>query len=454
MVAAADASLPTEQPASAEVPSPSGDDALTQYAAEYAGGPGAIFVGDPMQLIGPPPHESLMFQLPAEDYASTSGAALLWAAEMGIPGHMFIYSSDYYQELIEKAKLTNPTELTSSGESVEIQHTCIDRNLPTCVLIQTYWAPNLAKRTDGQVKLSVVSFLELGLAGPETLQQVSNGTLDMVNIFTGYVGGALPALELQSLWGSATDWETSYLSLTGVAPDIDRIILEATGGSHVLNRNWFAGADQWFFSNEPLQTIESFEDLKIRSHSASMSDFIKGMGGEGVFQSAAEMYASLERGFVDAAVTGMLLAVPERLFEVADFMAGPVVGFGDTNNVINKDVWDKIPADLQQIIVEEGAKAELEGLRLAPFQNVIPLLINQQLGIQPVPFSEDIVRHIQAVVLPEHVIPGWLRRLGYPGGNEDIVAIANAKLSPYMGLRIAEDGSVEQAPITKGPRAQ
>ena len=69
-------------------------------------------------------------------------------------------------------------------------------------------------------------------------------------------------------------------------------------------------------------------------------------------------------------------------------------------------------------------------------------------------FSEDIVRHIQAVVLPEHVIPGWLRRLGYPGENEDIVAIANAKLSPYMGLRIAEDGSVEQAPITKGPRAQ
>ena len=89
------------------------------------------------------------------------------------------------------------------------------------------------------------------------------------------MGGALPALELQSLWGSATDWETSYLSLTGVAPDIDRIILEATGGSHVLNRNWFAGADQWFFSNEPLQTIESFEDLEIRSHSASMSDFIK-----------------------------------------------------------------------------------------------------------------------------------------------------------------------------------
>ena len=426
---------------------------LAQYAAEHAGGPGAIFVGDPMQLIGPPPHEGLSFQIPEEQYTQGSMAALFGAPELGIPGHMFIYTSDYYQRLIQKASLTNPTELTSSGESIEIQHTCIDRNLPPCVLIQAYWAPNLAKRTNGQVKLSVVSFVELGLSGPETLEQVSNGTLDMVNIYTGYVAGALPALEIQSLWGMSADWETSYLMLTELDSDIDRIMLEATGGSHVLNRNWFAGSDQWFFGNRPLQTLEDFQGLKIRSHSASMSDFIRGMGGEPVFMGPAEIYTGLDRGFVDAAATAAVLAVPDRLFEVADYMAGPVIGFGYTNNVINKDVWNKIPTDLQQIIVEEGAKAELEGLRLAPFQNIVAVQINQTLGVQPVPFSEDMVRHIQTVVLPEHVIPGWMRRIGYPGKGADIVAALNAKVSPYLGLKIAEDGSIEQVPITKGPRA-
>ena len=426
---------------------------LAQYAAEHAGGPGAIFVGDPMQLIGPPPHEGLSFQIPEEQYTQGSMAALFGAPELGIPGHMFIYTSDYYQRLIQKASLTNPTELTSSGESIEIQHTCIDRNLPPCVLIQAYWAPNLAKRTNGQVKLSVVSFVELGLSGPETLEQVSNGTLDMVNIYTGYVAGALPALEIQSLWGMSADWETSYLMLTELDSDIDRIMLEATGGSHVLNRNWFAGSDQWFFGNRPLQTLEDFQGLKIRSHSASMSDFIRGMGGEPVFMGPAEIYTGLDRGFVDAAATAAVLAVPDRLFEVADYMAGPVIGFGYTNNVINKDVWNKIPTDLQQIIVEEGAKAELEGLRLAPFQNIVAVQINQTLGVQPVPFSEDMVRHIQTIVLPEHVIPGWMRRIGYPGKGADIVAALNTKVSPYLGLKIAEDGSIEQVPITKGPRA-
>ena len=427
---------------------------LAQYAAEHAGGPGAIFVGDPMQLIGPPPHEGLMFQVPEELYTQAFTAGLYGVPPMGIPGHLFIYGSDYYQRLIRKANLTNPTPLTSSGESIEIQHTCIDRNLPTCVLIQSYWAPNLAKRTNGQVKLSVVSFVELGLSGPETLEQVSRGTLDMVNIYTGYVAGALPSLEIQSLWGMAADWESSYLMLTELDQDIDSIMLEATGGSHVLNRNWFAGSDQWFFGDRPMQTVEDFEDVKIRSHAASMSDFIRGMGGEPVFMGPAEIYTGLERGFVDSAATAAILAIPDRLYEVADYMSGPVIGFGYTNNVINKDVWDEIPADLQQIITEEGAKAELEALRLAPFQNLIAVQINQTLGIQPVPFSEDIRRHIQTVVLPEHVIPGWLRRLGYPGKGEDIVASLNAKVAPYLGLRITEDGSTEPVPITKGPHAR
>ena len=114
---------------------------------------------------------------------------------------MFIYNSDYYQGLIQKAKLTDPTPLTSSGESIEIQHTCLDRGLPTCILVESYWAPNLAKRTNGQVKLSITSFVELGLAGPETLGQVGDGTLDMVDIYSGYVPGALPPIEIQSPLG-------------------------------------------------------------------------------------------------------------------------------------------------------------------------------------------------------------------------------------------------------------
>ena len=427
---------------------------LQAYADEHAHGPGAIYVGDATQLLGPPPHQGLMFGVPEAIYRQASAAAVLGFEPAGIPDHLFIYDSDYYRDLIDKANLTNPTELTSSGESIKIQHVCIDRNLPTCVLIQTYWAPNLWERTNGQVELSVTSFVELGLAGPDTLSQVADGSLDMVNIFTGYVAGAYPSLEVQSLWGTANDWETSYSALADMAPDIDRMLLDITGGSPVLNRNWFAGSDQWFFSNQPMRSIGDFEGQQIRTHSASMSDFIRGMGGEPVELSVGELYTGLQIGTVDAAVTTLLLGVTGSLYEVADHLAGPVIGFGYTNNVINQDVWEGIPADLQQIIIEEGAKAELEALRLAPFQNFIALEAAEDLGLEAAPFSDQVQEHIRTVVLPEHVIPGWLRRLGYPGSGADAVALYNEVSAPYTGLMIAPDGSVERVPITKGPQAQ
>ena len=427
---------------------------LQAYADQHAHGPGAIYVGDATQLLGPPPHPSLMFDVPEAIYRQGSAAAILGFEPAGIPDHLFIYDSDYYRDLIDKANLTDPTKITSSSESIKIQHVCIDRNLPTCVLIQTYWEPNLRERTNGQVELSVTSFVELGLAGPDTLSQVADGSLDMVNIFTGYVAGAHPSLEVQSLWGTASDWETSYSALAEMAPDIDRMLLDITGGSPVLNRNWFAGSDQWFFSNQPLRSLDDFEGQRIRTHSASMSDFIRGMGGEPVELSVGELYTALQIGTVDAAMTTLLLGVTGSLYEVSDHIAGPVIGFGYTNNVINKDLWDGIPADLQQIIIEEGAKTELEALRLAPFQNFIAPEAAQDLGLQADPFSDQVQEHIQNVVLPEHVIPGWLRRLGYPGSGEEAVAIYNAKSAPYTGLTINPDGSVERTPITRGPHAQ
>ncbi len=452
--------VPTEpaptQPASTATPTPQQivSPQLRAYADEHAHGPGAIYVGDGTQLLGPPPHQSLMFGVPEAIYRQASAAAVLGFEPAGIPDHLFVYDSDYYRDLIDKANLIEPTELTSTGESIKIQHVCIDRNLPTCVLIRTYWAPNLWERTNGQVELSVTSFVELGLAGPDTLSQVADGSLDMVNIFTGYVAGAHPSLEVQSLWGTATDWETSYSALADMAPDIDRMLLDITGGSPVINRNWFAGSDQWFFSKQAMRSIDDFDGQQIRTHSASMSDFIRGMGGEPVELSVGELYTALQIGTVDAAVTTLLLGVTGSLYEVADHIAGPVIGFGYTNNVINQDVWEGIPADLQQIIIEEGAKAELEALRLAPFQNFIALEAAEDLGLEAAPFSDATQEHIQTVVLPEHVIPGWLRRLGYPGSGADAVAIYNEKSAPYTGLMIAPDGSIEQAPITKGPRAR
>ena len=454
---------PTPEPAATAPPPPmTEEELLVQYASEHAGAPGAIFVGDPTQptsyaqLIGPPVHESLVFLPPSEgqqaQFTQLFQVGLFGLEQFGVPGHQFIYTSDYYRELIEKANLLSPTEVTSSGEDIVIQHVCLSRNLPTCVIMQAYMAPRIAARTNGQVQLSITSFTELGLTGVDTLELVSDGTLSMANVYTGYVSGALPAIEVQSLWGMGPDWETTYLALVEMVPDVERMLLEETGGA-VINRNWFAGSDQWFYSNEPLQTLEDFQGKKIRTHAAALSSIIEGLGAEAVFIAPGADYLALQNGTVDVGTTGALLAIGGRYQEISSHMAGPIIGFGYTTNVINGNLWESIPADLQQIIIEEGARSELEALRIAPYHNVLSVQANQSAGIQAIPFSEDIVRYIAGVVLPQNVIPDWLNRLGYPEHNQDAVRIFNEHAGPYIGLSIDENGGITQGQITKGPRA-
>ena len=307
------AAQPTEPPTAMTT----GDDALMMYAADNANGPGAIYVGDINQLVGPAP--STPAGEPDADLGDSDGNVPLTALE----DHLWLYESDYYQSLIEKANLTNPTELTSSGESIKIQHACINRALLPCKIIEQYWAPNLEARTNGQLILEVSSFPELGLAGPDTLQLVSEGTLSMANIYTGYVAGELPAIEVQSLWGIYPDWETMYYSLTDMHAQLEEMVARETGGGIVVNHNWYSGNDQFFFSKKPLRTLEDFDGLKTRSHAAALSDWINGMGADAQFIAFSEVYTALERGIIDAGVTGSTPGYGQRWYEVAGYLNGP-----------------------------------------------------------------------------------------------------------------------------------
>ena len=153
------------------------------------------------------------------------------------------------------------------------------------------------------------------MAGPDTLQLVSDGTLSMAGINPGYVAGELPAIEVQSLWGIYPDWETIYLSLTDMHPQLEAMVAEATGGGIIVNHNWYSGDDQFLFTKDPLRTLADFEGLKTRSHSQALSDWISGMGGEAQFVAFAEVYTALERGILDAGVTGATSGYGQRWYE-------------------------------------------------------------------------------------------------------------------------------------------
>ena len=419
---------------------------LRQYADRFASGPGAVYVGDITQLVGPAP--LTLAGEPDTALGDFQGNVPLDA----LKDHLWLYESDYYKSLIEKANLVNPTQLTGRDRKIEIQHVCINRSLLPCKLIEQYWAPNLETRTNGQLTLTVSSFPEMGLVGADTLSLILDGTISMANVYTGYVAGELPAIEVQSLWGIYPDSETRYLSTTAMHPQLEEMVARETGGV-IVNHNWFFGNDQFFFSKKPLRIPEDFKGLKTRSHSAALSDWINGMDAEAQFVAFSEVYTALERSILDAGVTGATPGYGQRWYEVTSYLNGPLVGLLSTNNVVNADVWNRIPTDLRQIFIEEGAKAELEQLRLAAFQNLTGLNENILAGMELVDFPPDLKKHSFNVAVMQHVLPSWLRRLGYPGRNDEAVTMFNEHVGSYVGIYVGPRGEVVKTWITRGPHA-
>ena len=424
---------------------------LSQYADRLAGGPGAIYVGDLEQLAGPAVTQAAIDEF-GEDIAIALGDDDGNVPLDAIRQHQWIYESDYYQSLLTRARLANPTELVSRGESIALQHTCINRASLWCRHMEAYFAPYVRERTNGQINIEISSFSELGFAGTDTMALISDGVLNMSEIYGGYVGGEFHTLAVQYLWGLWPDHETHYFVQTNLFDDIEDVIRSETG-AQVLFRNWIAGDDQFFFSKHRLESVEDFQGLTIQSHSAELSDWISYMDAK-PHQAItfSGVHTALYHGGLDASVTDANTGLSQKWYEAVSYMNGPLYSFNSTSNAVNGDVWDKIPWDLQQILLEEGAKQELEALRLAAIHNVIGITRNIQANMELVEFGPK-VRRQGFMAARESVIPNWLWRIDYPYSGQDAVDVFNDKIGPVVGLRIEADGAVVVVPITAGPHA-
>ena len=340
----------------------------------------------------------------------------------------------------EAAMMSSGTELVTQGESFEFQLTCINRTVAPCRLLTTYYVPEIAKRTDGQVDLTITSYPELGIAGPDTLRLVGDNTLELSIIYSGYVGGDLPLLDIGNLWGLSPS-EAAHLELAdAINDDLIAVLQETTGGQPILRQYY---PNQFIFSSDPLRTVADFENKKIRQHSAILGDLLAGLDAEGQFVAFADVYTSLERGVLDAGVTAGEAGHSQRWYEVTTYLTGPVVGsVAVAYLTMSGDAWNSLPEDIQQIMLETGRDYEdLARKALIEDWNPFSINANVEAGMVHEPFSEEVQARMREVAL-NVILPNWVERTGGP--DSDAVQLYNEKVAPVVGVTINPDGTASE----------
>jgi len=209
---------------------------------------------------------------------------------------------------------------------------------------------NVADQAPGQLEVKYLGGPEV-ISNREQVEALRNGSVDMVFTTSGYYVSAVPVVDGLNLT-EFTPWEERA---RGVDDFLNKIHNQKVNAEYMGR----LGVDLPFmlFLNKPITQVADLKGLKIRC-SPTHIEFLKKVGAQPMVIPPPDVHTALERGVVDGFIWVAGLIRDWGWNEVVKYRVEP--GFYKANNVvlINKEVWDRLPANLQQILQESELTAE------------------------------------------------------------------------------------------------
>ena len=305
----------------------------------------------------------------------------------------------------------------------------INRTLDPWKLFEE-WAKTVERRTNGRVAFELTSLPELGFGGAETIRVLKTGVIDVAEVYGGYVAGELPMVEILELPGIFPDGETAKRAVKAWKP-AEAKILDQKANAVLLAMALYP--DQAFFSKKPLKAVDDFRGLKVRVHSVALASLVAGLGGQPLTVAFAEVYTALERGTLDAGITGTKPGFGLRWYEVSKYLVGPISMRPHVALSVNKNTWKRLPPDIQKIMREEAERLVEEKAFLAIEEwNQEGINKNVEKGMEHLPFTPELKASIKEV-LRTKVVPDWVKR----AGGAEAARQFNELIAPIVGYKVS-----------------
>lgn len=263
-------------------------------------------------------------------------------------------------------------------------------------LEQDDFVKRVSERTNGQLNISLFQFGELGLVDSDVLSIVRSGEFPLVELDHGKTSGDEPLFQIFNLPGLSFSIEDSMI-IGEATEEIRTAALEEWNAVEIGMVHYMA--PQGLFTQEAVRSVDDLSGMKIRVYSGVMLDSFNRLGAVPQLIPWGDTPAALLQELVDGAVT-----TPS---------SGINVGFGDTQNymtvmpignraswIMNKDVWESLSPEIQQIIREE---AEVSGKRIQESWNAEEIAVAQEVeaaGMTFIPPSEEFKAEVAELLRP------------------------------------------------------
>jgi TRAP-type C4-dicarboxylate transport system substrate-binding protein len=206
----------------------------------------------------------------------------------------------------------------------------------------------IEERTNGRVKITLFPSEALGSI-MEHYQMALSGMADISHIDLGVTPGVFPLSEgisLPMIFDSSESAACTYMELVDKQlaateyKDVKFLFPVVTPPSRV------------HMATKPVHTLEDFAGMKVSSTSEAGLKTLEKLGATPVPVPMTDVYTSMERGLVDGFIENNEALVAFKLMEVSKYRTDVALNTAACAVIMNLDVWNSLPADIQQIFDE------------------------------------------------------------------------------------------------------
>lgn len=220
-------------------------------------------------------------------------------------------------------------------------------NVPAQIL--DVWADKIEADSEGRIKIDRFPSMQLGGTPPELLDQAIDGVADVVWTVVGYTPGRFPSTEVFELPFMVEDARAASCAYWMMFEES----MEETefAGVKILG-TWVHGPGM-FHTADPVETPADLQGMKIRGGSRLVNELLTLGGATPIGMPVPAIPEALSKGVIDGTtipweVTASL-KIPELVENHTEFEGPALYNLGFVL-AMNEDVFNGMPADLQEIV--------------------------------------------------------------------------------------------------------
>ena len=222
------------------------------------------------------------------------------------------------------------------------------------------FAVEIEKRTKGALTATVYPGSSLMKTNAQ-FSAMRKGALDMSLFPISYAGGEVPEVNIGLMPGVVTSYEQ------GIAwknAEVGKFLAEVLREKGIMIVSWIWQAGGVAGRNKAIIEPEDAKGLKVRGGSREMDMVLKAAGASVMSLPSNEIYQSMQTGALDAAMTSSTSLISFRLEEVAKHLTtgrGKAYWFMLEPLLISREIFEKLPKDMQATVMAVGAELEKYG---------------------------------------------------------------------------------------------